>query len=161
MLLAAKPGRKRAVVIGGGLLGLEAAVGLTEQGMDVTVLHLMPTLMERQLDPPAGHLLKAGYRAPRHRVITKANTKAILGRRTRPPAVRARLDDGTELPADLVVMAVGIRPNTDLAKRRRPRQSSAASSSTTTCAPTTPTSTRWANASKHRGAVLRPGRAAL
>jgi nitrite reductase (NADH) large subunit len=48
----------RAVVIGGGLLGLEAAVGLKEQGMDVTVLHLMPTLMERQLDPAAGHLLQ-------------------------------------------------------------------------------------------------------
>ena len=56
MLLAAKSGGQ-AVVIGGGLLGLEAAVGLNEQGMDVTVVHLMPTLMERQLDPPAGYLL--------------------------------------------------------------------------------------------------------
>ena len=57
MLLAAKS-RGSAVVIGGGLLGLEAAAGLKEQGMDVTVVHLMPTLMERQLDAAAGHLLK-------------------------------------------------------------------------------------------------------
>src|SRR5262245_55335107 len=61
MMLAAassKPGKGNAVVIGGGLLGLEAAAGLKEQSMDVTVLHLMPTLMERQLDPAAGHLLQ-------------------------------------------------------------------------------------------------------
>src|SRR3989304_3966496 len=62
MLLAAKSGGP-AIVIGGGLLGLEAAVGLKEQGMDVTVLHLMPTLMERQLDPASGHLLQRGGEA--------------------------------------------------------------------------------------------------
>ena len=64
MLLAAKS-RGRAVVIGGGLLGLEAAVGLKEQGMEVSVVHLMPTLMERQLDQPAGFLLEGGDRSAR------------------------------------------------------------------------------------------------
>jgi nitrite reductase (NADH) large subunit len=118
MLIAAKPGRK-AVVIGGGLLGLEAAVGLKEQGMDVTVLHLMPTLMERQLDTPAGHLLQQAIERRGIRVIVKANTKVIVGTDPEqgPPKVRAlRLDDGTELPADLVIMAVGIRPSADLAR---------------------------------------------
>ena len=112
MLLAAK-GRGRAVVIGGGLLGLEAAAGLKEQGMNVTVLHLMPTLMERQLDPAAGHLLQRAIEARGIRVITRANTKAILGA-GRVEAVE--LDNGTRLPAELVIMAVGIRPNMQLAK---------------------------------------------
>jgi nitrite reductase (NADH) large subunit len=112
MLLAAQSGGK-AVVIGGGLLGLEAAAGLKERGMDVSVLHLMPTLMERQLDAAAGHLLRQAVEARGIRVITEANTKAILGE----GKVRAvQLADGTELPADLVVMAVGIRPNAELAK---------------------------------------------
>jgi nitrite reductase (NADH) large subunit len=112
MLAAAQKGG-RAVVIGGGLLGLEAAAGLKAQGMDVTVLHLMPTLMERQLDPSAGYLLQ---RAMEERGITvrcKANTHAILGDAH---VSGVRLDDGTELPADVVVMAVGIRPNAILAK---------------------------------------------
>ena len=112
MLLAAKS-RGSAVVIGGGLLGLEAAAGLKEQGMDVTVVHLMPTLMERQLDAAAGHLLKKALEARGIRVLTKANTGAIVGDKK----VRAvQLEDGTELSADLVVMAVGIRPNSALAK---------------------------------------------
>jgi len=111
MLLAAKS-RGRAVVIGGGLLGLEAAAGLQQQGMDVTVVHLMPTLMERQLDAAAGHLLKKALEARGIRVLLKANTKAIAGDKR----VRAvLLEDGTELPADVVVMAVGIRPNASLA----------------------------------------------
>ena len=112
MLLAAKS-RGKAVVIGGGLLGLEAAAGLAEQGMDVTILHLMPTLMERQLDPTAGHLLQAEVERRGIKVITKANTKAILGE-TKVEGVL--LEDGTHLPASLVVMAVGIRPNAGLAK---------------------------------------------
>ncbi|MGD9803932.1 MAG: nitrite reductase large subunit NirB [Hyphomicrobiaceae bacterium] len=118
MLLAAKRGG-RAVVIGGGLLGLEAAAGLKEQGMDVTVLHLMPTLMERQLDTAAGHLLQKAVETRGIRVITKANTKAVIGSDIRlgPPRVTAiELDDGTMLPTDIVVMAVGIRPNAGLAK---------------------------------------------
>lgn len=112
MLIAARSGGT-AVVIGGGLLGLEAAVGLKEQGMDVTVLHLAPTLMERQLDEPAGSLLQSAIEARGIRVITRANTKAILGEKK---AEAVLLDDGTRLAADLVVLAVGIRPNAQLAK---------------------------------------------
>ncbi len=118
MLLAARRGG-RAVVIGGGLLGLEAAAGLREQGMDVTVLHLMPTLMERQLDTAAGHLLQKAVEARGIRVITRANTKALHGSDVRigPAHVEAvELEDGTKLPADIVVMAVGIRPNAAIAK---------------------------------------------
>ncbi|MCE9650486.1 MAG: nitrite reductase large subunit NirB [Parvibaculum sp.] len=112
MILAAKS-RGRAVVIGGGLLGLEAAAGLQLQGMEVTVLHLMPTLMERQLDASAGYLLKKALEDRGIRVITSANTKEITGN-GRVEAVH--LEDGTVIPADLVVMAVGIRPNAALAK---------------------------------------------
>jgi nitrite reductase (NADH) large subunit len=112
MLLAAKS-RGNAVVIGGGLLGLEAAAGLKDQGMDVTVLHLMPTLMERQLDTTAGHLLQKEVEARGIKVITKANTKAIIGEKK---VEAVLLEDGTRLPADLVVMAVGIKPNSALAK---------------------------------------------
>jgi len=112
MLLAAKS-RGSAVVIGGGLLGLEAAAGLKEQGMDVTVLHLAPTLLERQLDPTAGHLLQRAVEARGIRVVTQANTKAILGEKK---VEAVLLEDGTRLPADLVVMAVGIRPNGQIAK---------------------------------------------
>ncbi len=112
MLLAAKS-RGSAVVIGGGLLGLEAAVGLKDQGMDVTVVHLSPTLMERQLDAPAGHLLQRAIEARGIRVLTKANTQEILGTSK---VEGVRLEDGTQLAADLVIMAVGIRPNAQLAK---------------------------------------------
>ncbi|WP_075217344.1 nitrite reductase large subunit NirB [Mongoliimonas terrestris] len=112
MIAAANAGG-RAVVIGGGLLGLEAAAGLKAQGMDVTVLHLMPTLMERQLDPAAGYLLQRAIEARGIEVVCKANTHAILGE-TRVEGVR--LDDGREIAASLVVMAVGIRPNMGLAK---------------------------------------------
>lgn len=112
MMLAAKS-RGKAVVIGGGLLGLEAAAGLKEQGMDVTVVHLMGHLMERQLDPAAGYLLQRAVESRGINVICKANTKAIEGA-TRVTGVA--LEDGTFLPASLVVMAVGIRPSATLAK---------------------------------------------
>ena len=112
MLLAAQSGG-RAVVIGGGLLGLEAAAGLKGRGMDVTVLHLMPTLMERQLDPAAGHLLRRAIEERGIKVITTANTKEIVGEMKVEGVI---LDDGTHLDADLVVMAVGIRANGALAK---------------------------------------------
>ena len=112
MLLAAQS-RARAVVIGGGLLGLEAAAGLSMQGMDVTVLHVMPTLMERQLDPAAGYLLQRAVEARGIKVMTKANTKAIVGNGR---VEGVELADGTVVPATLVVMAVGIRPNSSLAK---------------------------------------------
>jgi nitrite reductase (NADH) large subunit len=112
MLAAAKKGG-RAVVIGGGLLGLEAAAGLAAHGMTTTVVHLMPTLMERQLDPNAAYLLQKAIEKRGIEVLTGANTTAILGERS---VTAVRLEDGRTLPADLVVMAVGIRPNTVLAK---------------------------------------------
>ena len=77
MLFAAKS-KGRAVVIGGGLLGLEAAAGFAQQGMTVTVIHLMPTLMERQLDPAAGYLLQKELERRGIEVRCKANTQAIL-----------------------------------------------------------------------------------
>ncbi|MBC7283795.1 nitrite reductase large subunit NirB [Hoeflea sp.] len=112
MLLAAQS-RGKAVVIGGGLLGLEAAAGLRERGMDVTVIHLMPSLMERQLDPAAGYLLEQELEGRGIRIITKASTKRILGD-ARVEGIE--LEDGRVIPATLVVMAVGIRPNAGLAK---------------------------------------------
>ncbi|WP_108460402.1 nitrite reductase large subunit NirB [Devosia naphthalenivorans] len=112
MMLAAKS-RGHAVVIGGGLLGLEAAAGLINQGMSVTVLHISPTLMERQLDPAAGYLLQRELERRGIEVITKANTKEIVGDK-RVEAVL--LDDDRRIKADLVVMAVGIRPNAGLGK---------------------------------------------
>ncbi|WP_170764747.1 nitrite reductase large subunit NirB [Ruegeria lacuscaerulensis] len=102
----------KAVVIGGGLLGLEAAAGLKERGMDVTVLHLMGHLMERQLDESAGFLLRKELEARGITVITQASTKAILGEER---AEAVLLESGEVLDADLVVMAVGIRPETRLA----------------------------------------------
>ena len=78
MLDVAKSGG-RAVIIGGGLLGLEAAAGLLAQGMNVTVLHLMPTLMERQLDPAAGYLLEKELSGRGIDIRTEANTKQVLG----------------------------------------------------------------------------------
>ena len=110
MLAAARPGAN-AIVIGGGLLGLEAAAGLKARGMAVTVLHLMPTLMERQLDESAGFMLEQAIRRRGIDIITRANTDRILGE-ARVEGVR--LDDGREIPADIVVMAVGIRPNAAL-----------------------------------------------
>jgi len=112
MVKAAKAGG-RAVVIGGGLLGLEAAAGLRMQGMEVDVVHLMQTLMERQLDTAAGHLLRKAVEERGITVHTEANTKAILGRNGRVTGLE--LEDGTVLPASIVVMAVGIRPSAALA----------------------------------------------
>jgi nitrite reductase (NADH) large subunit len=113
MLAAAEKGGS-AVVIGGGLLGLEAAAGLAMRGMKVTVVHIMATLMERQLDAAAGYLLQKAIEQRGIDVITKANTKAIIGKDGRVSAVE--LEDGQRIPADLVVMAVGIRPNAALAR---------------------------------------------
>ncbi|MEO1745084.1 MAG: nitrite reductase large subunit NirB [Pseudomonadota bacterium] len=105
----------QAVVIGGGLLGLEAAAGLKAQGMGVTVLHLMPTLMERQLDPAAGYLLEKAFEDLGVTVMTKASTKQILGHDGK--VVGVELEDGARIDACMVVMAVGIRPSTDVAKQ--------------------------------------------
>ncbi|RXR28823.1 nitrite reductase large subunit NirB [Sphingobium fluviale] len=102
-----------AVVIGGGLLGLEAAHGLSLRGMQVTVLHLMPTLMERQLDEAAAWLLKTELERRGQTILTQADTAEIIGTNK---VEGVRLKDGTEIPASIVVMAVGIRPSTILAK---------------------------------------------
>ena len=112
-MLAAADAGGDAVVIGGGLLGLEAAHGLTLRGMKVTVIHLMPTLMERQLDEAAGWLLKNALEARGQTILTGADTAEIVGD-DRVEGVK--LKDGTLIPASLVVMAVGIRPSVALAR---------------------------------------------
>ena len=107
---------RNAVVIGGGLLGLEAANGLMLRGMNVTVVHLMSNLMERQLDETAGRMLQSSLEQRGLQFRTGAKTEALIGG----PAGRVtavRLADGSEIAADLVVMAVGIRANTELAER--------------------------------------------
>lgn len=103
----------KAVVIGGGLLGLEAAAGLALRGVDVTVVHIMGHLMERQLDEAAGYLLRKALVDKGITVKCSANSKEILGENGKVKALL--LDDGTELPCDLLVMAVGIRPSIGLA----------------------------------------------
>ncbi|MCJ2036518.1 NAD(P)/FAD-dependent oxidoreductase [Methylobacterium sp. J-068] len=103
----------RAIVIGGGLLGLEAAVGLARLGVDTTLLHVMDRLMERQLDHAAAGLVKRAMEARGVTVRLKADTAAIEGEGR---VERLVLSDGTVLPADLVVLSVGVRPNVALAQ---------------------------------------------
>ena len=112
-VLRAAPAGSRAVVIGGGLLGIEAAYGLVKRGIAVTLLHIMPRLMERQLDARAAHLLKAAVEAKGIEVVLEAHTAAIDGDGK---AERVVLKDGRTFSADLVVMAAGIRPETVLAE---------------------------------------------
>ena len=112
-MLAAVGHYRNAVVIGGGLLGLEAAYGLKERGMSVSVVHLLDTLMERQLDRAAATLLREELERKGLAFLMEAQTEAFIGEER----VRAvRFKDGREIPADIVVMAVGIRPNVQLAK---------------------------------------------
>ena len=153
---AAFPGAK-AVVIGGGLLGLEAAAGLRLRGMEVVVLHVMGHLMERQLDPSAGYLLQKDLERRGIKVHCKAQTKAILGQ-NRVEAVL--LEDGTVYDADIVVMAVGIRPETRIATRRRARDRPRhrRRRRMRTSDPAHPLDRRMRRARRHR---LRPRRAAL
>jgi nitrite reductase (NADH) large subunit len=112
MLAAASRGG-RAVVIGGGLLGLEAANGLQRRGMEVTVVHVTDSLMNQQLDPHAGALLKATLELKGLRILLGTQTAEILGHER---VEGVRFADGAELPADLVVMAAGVRPNIALAQ---------------------------------------------
>jgi nitrite reductase (NADH) large subunit len=112
-MLRAASGGGDAVVIGGGLLGLEAAHGLSLRGMKVTVIHLMNTLMERQLDEAAGWLLKTELEKRGQQILTTADTAEIYGDGK---VEGVRLKDGKEIPASIVVMAVGIRPNVKLAR---------------------------------------------
>ncbi|WP_279605032.1 NAD(P)/FAD-dependent oxidoreductase [Methylobacterium sp. J-070] len=103
----------RAIVIGGGLLGLEAAVGLARLGVDTTLLHVMDRLMERQLDHHAAGLVRRAMEARGVRVILQADTARVEGDGRVEGLVLA---DGTRLPADLVVMSVGVRPSVALAQ---------------------------------------------
>ena len=112
MLQAARTHR-HAVVIGGGLLGLEAANGLQRQGMDVTVVHMSGALMNQQLDAPASMLLKTALEARGLRFLMQAQTAEILGSER---VQGVRFADGSTIPADLVVMTAGVRPNIALAK---------------------------------------------
>ncbi|MDB5868409.1 MAG: assimilatory nitrite reductase large subunit precursor [Polaromonas sp.] len=109
---------KHAVVIGGGLLGLEAANGLMKRGMQVTVVHVGDWLMERQLDDVAGKLLQKSLAERGMKFLIGAHTQELVGGEDgRVKSVKFK--DGTEVPADLVCMAVGIRPNTALAEKMR------------------------------------------
>jgi len=113
-MIAAAKTHKHAVVIGGGLLGLEAANGLKVQGMDVTVVHKNEWLLERQLDKVSGKMLQKSLEARGLTFLLQKNTEQLIGKDGRVVAVR--FTDGQEIPADLVVMAVGIRPNYALAE---------------------------------------------
>jgi nitrite reductase (NADH) large subunit len=113
---------QHAVVIGGGLLGLEAANGLMLRGMQVSVVHVQPTLMERQLDTVAGGLLQKSLEERGLQFLMGAQTQELVGAGPDGKSGRVKsvkFKDGTEVPADLVVMAVGIRPNTELAQSMR------------------------------------------
>lgn len=111
-MLEASRKHKRAVVIGGGLLGLEAARGLLNLGMEVSVVHIMPHLMDRQLDTDAADMLRAELESQGMRFLLEKNTEKVLGRKR---AEGLQFKDGTRVLADLVVMAVGIKPNVQLA----------------------------------------------
>jgi nitrite reductase (NADH) large subunit len=113
LLLTLAAGKKRVVVVGGGLLGLEAAYGLAKAGAAVTLLHLMDRLMERQLDAPAGALLKSLVERKGINVLLHASTARILGE-SRVEGVE--LTDGRRVDADAVIFAAGIRPNVAIAK---------------------------------------------
>jgi nitrite reductase (NADH) large subunit len=112
-MVEASERHRRAVVIGGGLLGLEAAWGLKRRGMSVAVVHLMSTLMERQLDATAGELLQRDLDARGIAFFTDGQTEEILGSDR---AEGVQLADGRKIDADFVVLAIGIRPNIDLAR---------------------------------------------
>lgn len=113
LLLSLAAAKKRVVVVGGGLLGLEAAYGLAKAGAPVTLLHLMDRLMERQLDGPAADLLKTLVERKGIRILLNASTARIHG----DGHVEAvELADGSRIEADAVILAAGIRPNIALAK---------------------------------------------
>jgi nitrite reductase (NADH) large subunit len=113
LLLTLAASKKRVVVIGGGLLGLEAAYGLAKAGAPVVLIHLMDRLMERQLDAPAAALLKSLVELKGIEVLLNANTARILGE-ARVEGVE--LTDGRRIDADAVIFAAGIRPNIALAR---------------------------------------------
>ena len=112
LLLTLAAQKKRVVVVGGGLLGLEAAYGLAKAGASATLIHLMDRLMERQLDGPAAELLKSLVERKGIRILLNANTARLHGK----VGVEAiELADGRRIETDAVIFAAGIRPNTALA----------------------------------------------
>ncbi|NPC91538.1 NAD(P)/FAD-dependent oxidoreductase [Bacillus sp. WMMC1349] len=113
VMLEASKTYQKAAVIGGGLLGLEAARGLLNLGMDVTVIHLEPYLMERQLDPTAGRLLQNELEKQGMKFLLEKQTEEIYGDQR---VEGLKFKDGSTLQTDLVVMAVGIKPNVQLGK---------------------------------------------
>jgi nitrite reductase (NADH) large subunit len=113
-MLALAKTHRRSVVIGGGLLGLEAANGLKARGMEVTVAHIHAHLMERQLDAHAAGLLRAELERRGLKFKFGARTAQVLGDSR---VTGVRFEDGSEEAADVVVVAIGVRPNVELAKR--------------------------------------------
>jgi nitrite reductase (NADH) large subunit len=113
LLLTLAASKKRVVVVGGGLLGLEAAYGLAKAGAPVTLIHLMDRLMERQLDAPAAALLKSLVEPRGIEVLLNANTARIVGETC---VEGVELTDGRRIDADAVIFAAGIRPNIALAR---------------------------------------------
>jgi nitrite reductase (NADH) large subunit len=113
LLLTLAAARKRVVVVGGGLLGLEAAYGLAKAGAPVTLVHLMDRLMERQLDAPAAALLKSLVEAKGIEILLNANTARIIGANR---VEGVELSEGRRIAADAVIFAAGIRPNVMLAR---------------------------------------------
>ena len=124
-MIATAKTHRHAVVIGGGLLGLEAANGLMLRGMSVTVVHIADWLMDRQLDETAGRMLQKSLESRGLKFRIGAHTEALIGADmgaapdddARARVISVRFKDGSEEPADLVVMAAGIRPNTALAEK--------------------------------------------
>lgn len=113
LMIDAAKSKKHAVIIGGGLLGLEAAYGMMKHGINVTVVHLLDTLMERQLDSDSASLLQASLEQRGMQFLMGKQTESIVGEEK---VKGVRFKDGSEIAADIVVMAVGIRPNIALAE---------------------------------------------